>query len=344
MRSLQLTVTLALLASAAPAVAQDTPADWLKRPTPEMLKELYPTAAAKKGEDGQAVIGCIVTVQGLLRACKVLDESPAGLDFGAAGLAIAPQLVFKPAIKGGKPTESFVRIPINWKNMAGMPRHGPAAQSDKVYTNLPWREAPTIADVRAAYPAKAASEKVGGVAIIDCRIGSEGRLSRCETVRESPRGHGFAGAAKTLAPLFVTPVKTADGGTAVGARAHVSVAFSAESLDTPVIGRPKWVQTPQINDLEAVMPPAARKAGIYKARTSLECQVIAGGAVDGCTVVSQDPPGLGYGDAALMLARFFKLAVWTDEGLPSVGGKVSIPLRFDLPQPETTSAAAPSRP
>lgn len=333
MRSMQLMVMLALLASASPVAAQDAPADWLKRPTPEMLKELYPSAAAKKGKDGQAVIACIVTVQGLLRDCKAVSETPPRLDFGAAAVAITPQLLFKPAMRDGKPVESVVRIPINWKNMAGMSRLGPAAQSDKVYTNLPWREAPTTTDVLAAYPAKARSEKVGGVAIIDCRIGSEGRLSRCETVRESPKGYGFASAAKTLAPHFVTPVKTSDGGTAAGARAHVSVAFSAGSLDSPVIGKPKWVQTPQINDLEAVLPQAARKAGVYQARASLECKVVAGGAVDGCAVVSQDPPDLGYGDAALMLAKFFRLAVWTEEGLPSVGGQVRIPLRFDLPPP-----------
>ena len=42
------------------------------------------------------------------------------------------------------------------------------------------------------------------------------------------------------------------------------------------------------------------------------------------------PAGLGYGEAAMKLSPYFRLAVWTDEGLPTVGGTVSIPLRFDL--------------
>ncbi len=341
MRDSQLMVLGIVLALAAPAAAQDRPPDWLKKPTPEMLRALYPTKAVRKAANGKATISCTITVQGALRACTVVSESPADMGFGGAALALAPQLLFKPALQNGKPVEATVSIPINWKGMESLSAAMPASQSDKVYTNLPWKRAPTAADLLAVYPAKAKEERIGGLAIIDCKIGKEGALSHCTTVREAPANKGFGAAAKKLAPLFVTPVETSDGGTAAGSRAHVSVAFATDALDSarPAIGKPKWVGVPQVNDMAAVIPEAAKKANVYKARVVLECGVVADGAVDQCQVVSQDPAGLSYGDAAVALSKFFRLAVWTEEGLPVVGGRVRIPLRFDAEPPQPAPVA-----
>ena len=85
------------------------------------------------------------------------------------------------------------------------------------------------------------------------------------------------------------------------------------------------------------MPAAAVKAGVYKARVVMECQVVAEGALSGCVTQTETPSGLGYGDAAIRLSSAFRLSVWTDEGLPSIGGKVRVPIRFDL---DITKAAA----
>jgi TonB family protein len=330
--------------AAAPALAQDRDANWLRRPTPEMLREVFPSAALRKGRSGKAAISCIVTVQGILRNCTVLSEEPADLGFGGAALALAPQFLMKPALKGGAPVESTVRIPINW-DMSGMGPQPKPAQGDKIYTNLPWKKAPTVEQVLAAYPAKAKAAKVGGAAILDCRIGKDGGISKCQTIREQPLGYGFAAAAKTLAPLFTTPIDTGNGQTAAGSRAHVNITFAAAAIDAdkPIIGRPKWVAVPRINDVAAMAPEAARKAKVYKARVVMDCKVVAEGLVDGCKVVSQEPAGLGYDQAALNLSKYFRLAVWTEEGLPSVGGVVAIPLRFDL---ESAMAAAqtPAKP
>jgi len=337
-RQLGVTCILSALAAAGPAGAQDRNADWLKRPTPELLKELFPSAALRKAKGGSATIGCIVTVQGTLRDCKVLSEKPADLGFGGAALALAPQLLMRPALRDGVPVESPVRIPINW-DMSGMSPQPTPAQGDKIYTNLPYRRAPSVDQVLAAYPEKARAAKVGGSAILDCRITKEGGLARCSTIREQPSGYGFAAAAKSLSPQFTTPTDTGGGGTAVGSRAHVNVTFAASTLDAsaPVIGKPKWMAVPQINDLVAVLPEAAKKAKVYRARVVMECKVVAEGLVDGCKAMSQEPAGLGYDQAALMLSKYFRLAVWTEEGLPTVGGSVTIPLRFDL---ESAVAAA----
>ena len=57
--------------------------------------------------------------------------------------------------------------------------------------------------------------------------------------------------------------------------------------------------------------------------------VQAGGGVGDCKVVSEDPGGVGLGDAAMALTGAFRLTTWTTEGLPTVGGRVRIPLRYE---------------
>jgi TonB family protein len=342
MRKRQLTVICALAAlTTAPAMAQDREANWLRRPTPETLRAVYPGAALQKGQSGSATISCTVTVQGALRGCTVVAEKPAGSGFGGAAVALAPQFLMRPALKDGVPVESTVRIPINW-DLGGMGRQPKPAQSDKIYTNLPYRAAPSFEQVLAAYPAKARAGKVGGSAILDCRITKAGRLEKCTTIREQPQGQGFATAAKSLSTLFETPVDTGDGGTAAGAHAHLKVTFAAAGLDAgaSVIGKPRWVAAPRVNDIMAVVPEAALKAKVFKARVVMKCKVVAEGHVDGCGVQSQEPAGLGYDRAALRLSPFFRLAVWSDEGLPTVGGDVLIPLRFDLEAAMAEAAAS----
>lgn len=345
MRNRQLWITAALAAAiSTPSAAQDRDADWLKRPTPAMLKEVFPSEALRKARSGVATISCTVTVQGMTRDCTVLSEKPADLGFGGAALALTPQFVFRPALRGGVAVESIVRFPITF-DLSGMTPQPRAAQGDKIFTNLPWRRAPSFEQVLAAYPEKARSTKTGGVAILDCRIDKDGGVSKCQTIREQPTGYGFAAAAKSLSPLFATPVETKGGGTAAGARAHVNVTFAASALDgaAPVIGKPKWAALPQINDVAAVAPAAAKAAKVYKARVVMTCKVVAQGVVEGCEVRSTEPPGLGYDQAALMLSKYFRLAVWTEEGLPTVGGTVTIPVRFDLESALAADAPAAAK-
>lgn len=327
----------ALIAAPTSAAEQVRSPDWLRRPSSDDLMVVWPREAWRKGQGGKAVISCVTTVQGLLRACEVVEEKPAGAGFGGAALALSRQFVMKPALKDGVPIESTVRIPINFADPGGETGTYLRARGNPVYAQLPWRAAPTYAEVLAAYPDKARTARMSGTVVLDCKITKEGGLSECRTIRDDPDGYGFASAARSLTGRFVTPTQTNTGESIVGSRAHVTFAFAAASLDSPVIGKPKWVAVPRVNDLAAVVPEAAKKAGVYKARVVMDCDVVASGLVEGCAVVSQDPPGLGYDAAALKLTRYFALGVWTEEGLPTVGGKVRIPLRFDL---ESAVAAA----
>jgi TonB family protein len=321
--------------------------DWFKKPTPERLMALYPLEAMKKGLAGGAVIDCKVTVQGTLRDCAVVSEKPEGIGFGAAALALSPQFLMTPAVKNGQPVEGEVRIPINWKPTDGSspPPLGSRidvkpSKGSMVYSNLPYLEAPSHAQLLAAFPEKARAAGASGTVSLNCKIRDAGRLGNCDTVREEPAGLGFAAAGKSLAATFVVPAAKPDGESLVGAHTIVLLTFDGKALQqtSHVIGRPKWMAVPQVNDITAVMPPKARAAKVFKARVQMVCSVIAGGRVDSCAVEAEEPLGLGWGEAAVKLAPYFRLSVWTEEGLPTVGGRVKIPLRFDLPDPDAPAA------
>ncbi len=339
MRATQLSVIgLAAALSASTAVAQDRQPDWVKTPSARDLEAVWPAKALKDGVGGKAVIACIVTVQGTLRGCRVESEDPAGAGFGGAAIALSSQFLMKPALKAGVPVEAGVRIPINFPrpDRATGSRLKPVTDTDfkgdRIYSRLPWSAAPSYAEVLAAYPQKAREKKVGGFATLNCRIDKDGHLSACRTMKEAPDNYGFGSAARTLSHSFVGPTDNGKGESIVGDHAAVQVTFAAASLDAaaPTIGRPDWKAFPTMEDFTAVVPQAARQAKVYSARVVMECKVGATGALEACKTSSEEPAGLGYAGAALALSGAFRLSVWTDEGLPTVGGVVRVPLRFDL--------------
>lgn len=339
------TFAVAVLVASA-AAAQDRGPEWVKRPSLMDLQSVWPARALKEGYGGKATLSCTVTVQGALRACQVVEETPKGGGFGGAALALSPQFMMKPALTGGAPVEATVRIPIAFPtpDKATGSRLRPVTDTDvkgeKVFTNLPWKQAPSHADVLAAYPAKARAEKVSGGATLDCRIDKDGGISACRQLRESPEGYGFGQAARSLSDRFTTPTEDGKGASIAGSRVHLRVSFAAEALDTtsPLIAKTDWLTFPDMEDFTSVISPAARAAKVYKARVVMLCKVVAEGALGDCKVQAEEPAGLGYGASAVALAPRFRVAVWTSEGLPVVGGSIRVPLRFDL---EEAMAGAP---
>jgi TonB family protein len=350
MRVVTAGVILALLAAPTVVAQGETrPAVWLKRPSAEDILGVWPVGALRKGLGGRAAISCTVTLQGALRDCRVVSEIPQGAGFGEAAMSLTPQLLLKPALANGAPVESRVELPVRF--MKSEPAIGsylkPATdtdfQPDRVMSNVPWRQAPSHADVLAAYPAKARSEKLGGRATLDCRLNKEGGLGGCELLREEPQNRGFGAAARALSKKFVGPTEDAEGRSTARVRTQVLFTFAPETLDmaTPVIGRPRWTALPRGEDMVNAVPAQARQAGVLKARVVFGCTVGAGGELEGCKVLSEEPTGFGYGEATLALARIFRLAIWSDEGLPTVGGQVRVPIRFDLQDASAPAAPKP---
>lgn len=303
----------------------DTPGDWSRRPTPNGLRTVFPTEAFKKGISGSATIQCTATVQGALTDCLSVEESPAGMGFGSAAIALTPQFTMKPPIWKGQPTPSIVSIPIRFKLF------GPSsAEGGKrvVPPNLPWAEAPSYADVAAAYPKKARAERTAGRATIACTMTREGRLSNCEAISVNPRSYGFDTAAKTLAKSFRLQVTTpADVSAVRDLMVHLPFTFDPAMLDAaPVVGKPNWAALPTGEAIVSAFEATKAKGTV---RAQLRCIVQPGGGLGSCTVASEQPAGAGIAAAALTLVSSFKVTTWTAEGLPTVGGVIVVPLRYE---------------
>ncbi len=115
---------------------------------------------------------------------------------------------------------------------------------------------------------------------------------------------------------------------------------------SPLIGRPKWVRLPESDDMAAGFPAAATAAHVAVGHVTLACVVGIAGRLADCSVARQDPAGMGFDKAAMALASDFQVSVWTAEGLPTIGGKVNVPLRYEAgpPDDEAAPVSAPPKP
>ena len=331
LRVLTLALASALMGAAAPpdaAPSEHTAPAWLRKPTANELMQVWPIEAQRRGTGGKATIHCMVSLQGALFECRVVSEIPEGSHFGDAALALAPQFLMKPATVDGHPVVSAVNVPINFEASGyRRPIDLPVGQP-VVSANFAWPQAPDYAAVAAAYPAKARAARLGGRATLNCEFTREGRLARCDTLTEQPEHDGFGAAAQTLAKSFRASPTLSNGKTIAGARVQLPFVFDPAMLDAaqPVIGKAQWAGLPDSDDTMAAF---SKLAVTGTAHARLACTVQQGGSVADCRVESEDPAGKGVGQAALGLSSHFRLTTWTAEGLPTVGGTIGIPLRYE---------------
>jgi len=107
-----------------------------------------------------------------------------------------------------------------------------------------------------------------------------------------------------------------------------------------IITMPDWAQKPTGEDLADVYPPAAVQAHL-EGRATIACVTTVEGLLADCKVIVEDPPGAGFGEAALALAARFKMRPMTKDGHPVAGGNVRIPILFRLPPPPAAPATTP---
>jgi TonB family protein len=202
-----------------------------------------------------------------------------------------------------------------------------AAQTEAV-----WIEAPSVADVAAAYPAKARAASVGGQVNLTCTLNREGRPHDCAVLGEKPSGYGFGFAARKLAEHL----RSGDGGLA-GKEVQIPVTFAVDLLkgEAPTVTKPTWATLPSAEDFQATFPKAEN--GINSVRVVLNCTVQPGGALSDCAVGSEEPTGHGFGQAALALAPKFRVGPWTADGQPTAGARMRLPIRYELQQVAATA-------
>jgi protein TonB len=97
-----------------------------------------------------------------------------------------------------------------------------------------------------------------------------------------------------------------------------------------VITQPDWLRKPSADDMARYYPDRAQRNAV-NGRATLHCTVNVNGTVD-CSVISEDPPDMEFGSAALKLSRMFKMRPMSRDGAPTAGGTINIPIRFEVPK------------
>lgn len=94
----------------------------------------------------------------------------------------------------------------------------------------------------------------------------------------------------------------------------------------PALAQGQWQREPSAEDFAAKYPAAAKQAGVGGA-AAIRCRAKADGNLDGCVLLTEEPKGQGFGEAALSLAASYQLAAQAD-GQSLEGAVVTIPMRF----------------
>lgn len=89
---------------------------------------------------------------------------------------------------------------------------------------------------------------------------------------------------------------------------------------------PDWKRKPNLAEILSVWPAEAFKRGIG-GKVTLTCTVTPVGVLTACRVTDEQPPGLGFSQAALLLTPHFVMSPAVKNGVP-VESKVNIPVNF----------------
>ena len=114
------------------------------------------------------------------------------------------------------------------------------------------------------------------------------------------------------------------GGQGTGAGSGTGSGFGPGSGSTG----PRLITGPTLGQIRAAHPPNARSR---YGRVELSCLIRLDERLEGCRVVDEDPPGLGFGAAGLRVSRYFRFRPPTEDGQPVEGQRVTVGIDFGRP-------------
>jgi TonB family protein len=316
---------VAVLASAAPAMAQDvvTNPSWRTKPSGSEIARYYPDDAIDRSISGTATISCEVLATGRLEACDIVSEQPYGLGFGKAAVGMMIRSArFNPKTVNGKPVGgATVRIPLRFI--------APTIGTRYIIFDPIWESAPSFEEVAAAWPT--GSDHDEGIAVLRCSMRANGNLADCTVAGQT--NSDFTAAAKSLKDRFRVRLTEQEG--IKYADSDVTVSFRFINPARPEgrslkVKNPRWITSINPQAVLDVYPPRAADAGITAGRGVADCLVDPTGALTDCKVDRETPADMGFGASALAIVTFLKMNPWTDDGRPVVGGRIKLPIDFNL--------------
>ena len=204
---------------AAPVV---TDPDWDRGPSADAIASVIPPDLARKGISGSAKIRCVVTVDGTLDQCAVVEESPPDSGYGAAALRASKLFHMRPRLVGGVRTGgAIVTVPIRF-NLPGQEPPTPIVKPD-------WRLRPDWDDLVRLYPPEALRAGVVGKVKLRCVVSVIGVLEQCAVLSESPPEYGFGASALAMTRYFAWRPQTVNGVPVGGVPVDIPVDFGMSS-------------------------------------------------------------------------------------------------------------------
>lgn len=111
---------------------------------------------------------------------------------------------------------------------------------------------------------------------------------------------------------------------ALGTLVSAAYAQEAEGAFVP----PEWERLPHERDFRRHYPHEAFEAGL-SGRVVVDCVVNLDSTLD-CVVAGENPPDMGFGDAALAMSRSWRVRPATRGGVPVEGVRLRVPVAFDV--------------